>query len=78
MNGNPAQEEILCNALEKIETRETLTTVEKVVLREYFHFKVAKMSALELKSQNTMLSDEEYTEMQGLKDEIEKLKGHLS
>ena len=64
--------EILSNAKAKVQGKQPLTEVEKIVLREYVIVLKSELQKIQLKSQRQMLTDVEYARMQSLQDRISK------
>lgn len=66
---------VLTNIREKISSKEPLTQVEQVMLREYLTRCRTQVSSLELKSQNIPLSEPEQMRLIHYRREISQLGG---
>lgn len=72
-SGNPAMAEIMADARDRITNREPLSDVQKVVLREWSYRARVRLTVLYSAAQEGLLEDEEYAEMQTLKEELDKI-----
>lgn len=77
LNGNPAMLEIWFDAMNRIEAGIELAPVQTVVLREWSYKAQSRLSAVQLKSQNTFCTDEEYAEMAALQVSLEKFRPYI-
>lgn len=66
--------EILMDAFSRIDAGVELAPAQRIVLREWWIGRRARLSELQLRSQKGMLSDELYAEMAALVAQVEKFR----